>query len=120
MQQRPQDLRSHRTQPIFPERSAATAAIGTRSFHDYDRFPMPPASKASKRSSRKQHALPGLLFVGLVLALIYLALYPLFAGSTANHDSVRQELTNVLPWQPAMFWTTAFPGFVALLAHIPW
>jgi hypothetical protein len=118
MQQRPQDLRSHRTQPMFPEKGAATAAIGTRSFHDH--FPTPPASKVSKRSSRKQHALPGLLFAGLLLALIYLALYPLFAGPTANHDSVRQELTNLLPWQPALFWTTAFPGFVTLLAHVPW
>lgn len=118
MQQRPQDLRLHRTQPMFPEKGAATAAIGTRSFQHHDRDPLPPTP--ARKSPRREQTLPALLLLGLLLALLYLALYPLFAGPATTHDGVREALANLVPWQHVLFWTTTFPGLVALLARVPW
>jgi hypothetical protein len=112
MQQRPQDLRSRRILPASLERTAA--AIGMRSLHSTK----PPATV--KGPARRNFALPELLFLGLLLAFIYLALYPLFAFPVVRHDVVYQAIAALFPWQPGLFWTTAFPALVQWLSHIAW
>ncbi len=111
MQQRPQNLRSRRIQPTSLER---TATIGMRHLRYTD------SSAAVKKPAGRSFALPGLLLLGLLLTLIYLALYPLFAVPVVGHDTVRQALPKLFPWQPALFWTTAFPALVQWLSQIAW
>jgi hypothetical protein len=111
MQQGPQNLRSRRMQPTSLKR---TVTIGMRHLHYTD------SSAAVNKPAGRSFALPGLLLLGLLLALIYLALYPLLAVPVVGHDAVRQALPEMFPWQPALFWTTAFPALVQWLSHIAW
>ena len=50
-----------------------------------------------------------LAVLGLFLALAYLLLYPLFAGSLPGQVEARSALTNLFPWLPHLFWTTWAP-----------
>jgi len=59
-----------------------------------------------------------LLCFGIVLELLYLALYPLLAETTAGGDSVQQALPGLLPWLPGLYWTRFWPP--QFLAHVSW
>jgi hypothetical protein len=78
------------------------------------------SSSAMNKPAGRSFALPGLLLLGLLLTLIYLALYPLLAVPVVGHDTVHQALPKLFPWQPALFWTTAFPALVQWLSQIAW
>jgi hypothetical protein len=114
MQQHPQDLHLRQTQSALSEK---TVALDTQSvhLHNQQRYPVSPAKKRPLRSS---FAVPGLFFLGLLLGLTYLSLYPLFASPA--HDVVQEALPSLFPWLPTLFWTTAFPELPTLLARIPW
>ncbi len=114
MQQRPQNLHSRQTRSALSEK---TVALDTQSvqMHNQKHYSSP---SPKKRSPRGNFALPGLLFLGLLLGLTYLSLYPLFAGPA--HDGAQQALSALFPWQVMLFWTTALPEATALLARIPW
>ena len=47
-----------------------------------------------------------MLVLGLVLALLYLALYPLLAGAVVGNDAVKHALFGIFPWLPRVFWTS--------------
>ncbi|MDQ2716280.1 MAG: hypothetical protein M3Z08_15355 [Chloroflexota bacterium] len=109
-------MRTQRTQPALPGATLPTA-------------PMPgyvpgyivglqPAS--SRRSHSVRRAVVRLLGLALLLEGVYLALYPLFAGTTAPGDAAKQALLRLFPWLPALYWTTAFPALGRFLARVPW
>ncbi len=114
MQQRPQNLHSRQTRSALSEK---TVALDTQSvqMHNQKHYSSP---SPKKRSLRRNFVLPGLLFLGLLLGVTYLSLYPLFAGPT--HDGAQQALSALFPWQAMLFLTTALPEATALLARIPW
>jgi hypothetical protein len=63
-----------------------------------------------------------LVAIGLLLEVLYVALYPLFADVTVastSNDSVKQALLGLFSWLPHLYWTTAFPFLTQALSHIP-
>lgn len=53
-----------------------------------------------RRSVRK------LLAAGLLLAILYLALYPLFIGAVIDREGAKSALLGLCPWLPRLYWTT--------------
>ena len=60
-----------------------------------------------------------LLGLGLLLEVLSLALYPLFAGVTPESDGAKLALAGLFPWLPRLYWTTAFPALAQMLSHVP-
>ena len=58
-----------------------------------------------------------LLGLGILLELLYLALYPLLVGASST-TVAQQALLDVFPWLPKLYWTNALPVLAQLLAHI--
>ena len=77
-----------------------------------------PRSPAKKRPHYGRRALLQLLSLGLLLEVLFLALYPLLAGVTARNDAAKQAVLGLFPWIPRLYWTTAFPALVQLLAPL--
>jgi hypothetical protein len=120
MQQYPRDQRSRsmrgrRTQPALPGVTLPTAPVAVQSQRNAA-LPQPPVKK---RPRRAQRAALKLLCLGLLLALLYLALYPLLAGAVVDNEAAKQALFGTFPWLPRLFWTSWAPFLVQALNHIP-
>ena len=106
---------SQRTEPAQPGFSTTTFP------RDVQRSPLP----ATRRGEGRAAFL--LLFLGIVLELTYVVLYPLLAvitnvGTTAKQSSistVQQALPTLFPWLPNLYWTTVLPALPRLLATAP-
>lgn len=98
-------LRARRTQPALPGITSPTTPILTQGYLSQHSDLPQPAIK--KRPTRR--AFWRLLFLGLLLALLYLALYPLFAGAALNHAYTKPLLLEAFPWLPRFDWTTWAP-----------
>src|SRR5205085_6534266 len=56
---------------------------------------------------------------GLLLEILYLALYPLLGNTNGSNAAANQALLGVFPWLPHLYWTTWFPALASLLNTIP-
>lgn len=59
-----------------------------------------------------------LLSLGILLELLFLALYPLLVGAASSNNIAQQALLGVFPWLPKLYWTNALPALPQLLARI--
>jgi hypothetical protein len=119
MQQHPRDqrsrsLRGRRTQPALPGVTLPTAPIIKQSQRN-TALPQPPIKKRPQHAQRVALKLVGL---GLLLALLYLAMYPLLAGAVAGNGAAKQALFGVFSWLPRLFWTSWASFLVQGLNHI--
>lgn len=120
MQQHPDPIHTRRTQPALPGVNLPTAPIAVVQGRLYT--PIPPT-----RNLRTSKGIVSILFqvclLAVVLEIIFLALYPLFAHalfpSTAN-DPVQHALLTLLPWLPRLYWSNALPAVPQLLAQSSW
>src|SRR5258706_16439965 len=93
MQQRPRDhtahlIRTRRTQPSLPVNTLPTApAVVPR--QQNHAAPQPHVKKRPNLVRRAAWKLSGL---GALLALLYLALYPLLVGAIIHRDTAKQAL----------------------------
>jgi hypothetical protein len=71
-----------------------------------------------KRSHHTRQAALKLLGLGLLQALLYLALYPLLAGAVVGNEATKQALFETFPWLPHLFWTSWASFLVQALNHI--
>jgi hypothetical protein len=60
-----------------------------------------------------------LAVLGLLLEVLYLALYPLFAAAPAASSGAQQAFSSLFPWLPRLYWTNAFPALSQALARLP-
>ena len=108
-------IRSQRTRPAIPGATASTLPLDAQR----------PYMSVSKKIRRVTFLL---LILGVLLEIIYLALYPLLlditgTGSPSNQQQlqqVQQALPRVFPWLPSLYWTKAFPWLASLLAQVSW
>src|SRR5579863_3670798 len=107
-------LRARRTQPALPGVTLSTTPVTTPQLRN-GTAPPQPQSAAKKRPARS--AMWKLLSLGLLLALLYLALYPLFDGSILDHQPARQALLGAFPWVKHLYWT-AWTPLARALGHI--
>src|SRR5216683_3151392 len=110
----PRSLRGRRTQPALPGVTLSTAPIVVQSQRDAD-LPQPPVKKRPRYARRAALKLLGL---GALLAVVYLAMYPLLAGAVVDNGAVEQALYGVFPWLPRLFWTAWASFLVKGLNHI--
>src|SRR5258708_2270689 len=110
----PRSLRGRRTQPALPGVTLPTAPIVVQSQHDAA-LPQPPVKKRPPYARRAALKLLGL---GALLAVVYLAMYPLLAGAVVDNGAVEQALYGVFPWLPRLFWTAWASFLVKGLNHI--
>ena len=104
-------MRARRTQPKLPGITLPTASIVVQSSHG---SALPHPKKQSQRAKRAALQLAGL---GLLLALIFLAMYPLLAG--VGNRPLNKAFYAAFPWLPHLFWTSWAPFLVQGLHHIP-
>lgn len=110
----PRSLRGRRTQPALPGVTLPTAPIVVQSQRDAA-LPQPPVKKRPRYARRAALKLLGL---GALLAVVYLAMYPLLAGAVVDNGAVKQALYGVFPWLPRLFWTAWASFLVKGLNHI--
>ncbi len=55
-----------------------------------------------------------LITLGLLLSLLSLAFYPLFAGAISGHEAAKQVLPGLFPWLTRLFWTAWPPAARAI------
>ncbi|HET9999586.1 MAG TPA: hypothetical protein VFQ36_01750 [Ktedonobacteraceae bacterium] len=96
-------MRARRTQPALLGITMPTTPVTTP--QPRTDTPQPVAKKQPARS-----ALWRLLALGLLLALLYFALYPLFDGAIPDHEAAKQALLNVFPWLAHLYWTEWTPA----------
>jgi len=121
MQQHPRDqgsrsMRGRRTQPALPGVTLPTAPIVMQS-QGNTALPRPPIMK--KRPLHAKRAALKLVGLGFLLALLYLAIYPLLAGAVAGNEAAKQAFFGMFPWLPHFFWTSWASFLVQGLNHIP-
>jgi len=107
----PRSLRGRRTQPALPGVTLPTAPIVVQSQLDAA-LPQPPVKKRPQYARRAALKLLGL---GALLAVVYLAMYPLLADA---NGAVEQALAGIFPWLPRLFWTAWASFLVKGLNHI--
>jgi hypothetical protein len=105
----PGSTRTRKIEPVLLSEASPAPPVGAQ---------MVPVKK---RYAGRRAAL-WLLALGIVLELVYLALYPLLAsaGLVIASDPVQQALPDSLPWLPGLYWTQLLPGLTRLLALTPW
>ncbi len=108
-------MRTQRTQPALPGATLPTAPMPGYA----PGYIVGPQPAASRRSHSVRRAVVWLLGLALLLEGVYLALYPLFAGTTAPGDAAKQALLALFPRLPALYWTTAFPAVGRFLTRVP-
>ena len=119
MQQQPRDhtahlIRTRRTQPSLPVNTLPTApTIVPR--QQNRAAPQPPVKK---RLNLVRRAAWKLSCLGALLAILYLALYPLLASAIIHRDAAKQALYTVFPWLPRLYWTTWAPFLVQGLSRV--
>src|SRR2546430_11573032 len=124
MQRRPgrdrgsDSIRARRTQPALPGATMPTVSK-VAPLQQYPAGLCEPQSPAKKRPDYGRRALLQLLSLGALLEILFLALYPLFAGVTSGNDAAKQALPGLFPWISRLYWTRAMPVLVQLLAQVP-
>jgi hypothetical protein len=113
-EQEARSIRARRTQPALPRVTLPTASIVIQSQRS-SAFPQPPMSKKKPRHAKR--AALKLVGLGLLLALFYMAMYPLLAG--VGNGSLNQAFYARFPWVPHLFWTSWASFLVQGLHHIP-
>ena len=106
-------MRAHRTQPALPGVTLPTASVKVQ--QQDSTLPQSPRGKKQPRHARQ--AAVKLLGVGLLLILLYLAMYPLFAA--LGNKPLNQAYYVKFPWLPHLFWTSWASFLVQGLKHIP-
>jgi hypothetical protein len=107
-------MRARRTQPALPGVTLPTAAIMAQQ-QQGSALPQPPVNKKQPKHA-KQAALK-LIGLGFLLALLYLAMYPLLAE--VGNGSLNQAYYAKFPWLLHLFWTSWASFLVQGLHHIP-
>src|SRR5260221_10255844 len=109
MQQHPDSTHTQRTQPALPGITLPTSPIAVVQGRPYT--PVPPA-----RNMRTSRVIGPILFqlclLALLLEIIFLALYPLFAHvlfPRTTSDPLQHALFALLPWLPQLYWSSALP-----------
>ncbi len=106
-------FRAHRTHPALPGMTSPTTPVTPRLQARTGQLPPPrsltPSPDARRRLSPARRAAWKLLALGLFLAFVYLALYPLFAGATTGHDAAKAAWLGFFPWLTRLFWTAWTP-----------
>src|SRR5260370_41764216 len=102
-------LLARRTQPALVGVTLPTTPLVTPQPRNCASLPRP---TAKKRLARR--AMWRLLILGLLLALLYLMLYPLFAGAILDHEPAKQVLLGAFPWLRRLYWTTWTPDVHAI------
>ncbi len=98
-------LRARRTQPALPGITSPTTPIMMQArLSQRTDLPQPTIKKRPVRRAQWR-----LLLLGLLLALLYLALYPLFASVALNHAYARPLLMDAFPWLSHFSWTAWTP-----------
>jgi hypothetical protein len=84
-----------------------------------------PASPNGARSLRRRRLMPLLLALlsvlipGLVLEVLYLALYPFISLLQAPNDEVARAVLALFPWLPRLYWTLRWPALWQGALHLP-
>lgn len=100
-------LRERRTQPALVGMTLPTTPVTTPQLRNG--APQPVAKKHSTRGTIWK-----LTTLGLLLSLLSVALYPLFAGAFSDHQAAKQALTGLFPWVTHLSWTAWSPVRSAL------
>jgi len=99
-------LRERRTQPALVGVTLPTTPVTT-----------PPLRNGAPQQVAKKQPARGaiwkLVTLGLLLSLLCVALYPLFAGAFPDHQAAQQALTGLFPWVTHFSWTTWPPAIHA-------
>ncbi len=109
-----ESFRARRTRPAMPGVTQPTAIIAPTT---------PRPGTPIRRSRHAWRTVLQLCLIGILLELLLLALYPLFATITQPGNAGQQvinALPSVFPWLPSLYWTHAFPTLPVLLAHVSW
>src|SRR5215472_10184440 len=120
MQEHPRDresrsLRRRRTQPALPGATLPTVPIGAQ----VQRSTALPQAPTRPRPQYARWAALKLLVLGLVLAVLYLALYPLLAGAVVDNEAVKHAIFGIFPWLSSLFWTSWASFLVQGLNYLP-
>ena len=102
--------RARRTQPALVGVTLPTTPVTTPQLRNGT--PQPVAKKQPARG-----AMWKLITLGLLLSLLSLALYPLYAGAIPDHEAAKQALLGLFPWLTHVFWTT-WPPAVRSINHL--
>lgn len=114
MRQRPDSIRTQRTQPGLGVTRPTTPIVITQS---------PQAPRFAGQPGKNLY--PGrrgaflFLGMGVIVEVFLLALIPLLTQFTASNDPVQIALLNLFPWAPKLYWTTSLPLLLHLLAQVP-
>ncbi|MGZ3615952.1 MAG: hypothetical protein ACXWOL_03575 [Ktedonobacteraceae bacterium] len=110
---RTRSIRAHRTQPALPGVTLPTASVNVQQQDSA----LPQLHRVKKHTQHAREAAYKLLGTGLLLILLYLAMYPLFASM--GNKSLNQAYYVKFPWLPHLFWTSWAFFLVQALKHIP-
>src|SRR5690349_19320930 len=103
-------LRERRTQPALVGVTMPTTPVTT-----------PQLRNGALQPTAKRPSVRGvtwkLITLGLLLSLLSVALYPLFAGAFSAHQAAEQALTGLFPWVTHLSWT-AWPPVMQALSHL--
>src|SRR5579872_5938013 len=99
-------LRARRTQPALVGVTLPTTPVTTP--QPRNDTPKPTKKQPARNAVWKLSAL------GLLLALLSLALYPLFAGAILDHTEAKQALASLFPWLTHLNWTVWTPATRAI------
>jgi hypothetical protein len=110
---RARSVRARRTQPALPGVTLPTASIMVQQ----QGSALPQSQTSKKQSKYTKRATLKLIGLGLLLALLYLAMYPLL--SEIGNRLLNQAYYMKFPWLPRLFWTSWASFFVQGLHHIP-
>ncbi len=108
-------LRTRGTHPALPGVTMPTVSITLPEASQRNDVPQPEAPPRRLHLQPAQRAMWKLSVLGFFLALAYLLLYPLLAGSIPGQVEagsaliVLASLTRLFPWLPHLFWTTWAP-----------
>src|SRR5579871_2156214 len=91
-------LRERRTQPALVGVTLPTTPVITPQMRDGT------PQRAARRPSARG-AIWKLITLGLLLSLLSIALYPLFAGAFSDHQAAEQALAALFPWVRHLSWT---------------
>ncbi len=108
-------FRSRRTNPALPGVTQPTLILSPTTPR--------PGTPTARKTRRAWRPVLQLFFLGIIIELFLLALYPLLANTTrTGHagESVQHALPSLLPWLPSLYWTHVFPVVPQLLSQVSW
>ena len=106
-------MRTRRTQPALPGGTLPTASIIVQQQRG---SALPHPSMSNKQPQHAKRAALKLVALGLLLALLYLSMYPLVAR--VGNRPLNQAFYTAFPWLPHLFWTSWASFLVQGLHHI--